>query len=173
MSTFARQAPLFVGVIALLFSLTACDNSSGEDNTPPEDFAATINGSTSFEGSAFAIESHGPLQGEVSWGITMSDSDTNQGYRILVAWEAARPSNGSYPISDTDPAAFEVLVTFEDLLDQYHGKSGTVTITSSSDSEVRGRLNFSADYNGFETGSMGSTISGDVTFTANNIVDNN
>lgn len=170
MSSIPHQGYILLTAVVFALTCAACDSSEPDNSAPADDFTAIINGASSFGGSAFAVESKDPGSGSTSWGITMTDSDT--GYQILVAWEAARPSNGTYQVSDTGGSGtFEAIVTFTDLLDQYQGKSGTVTITSSSDSEVSGSLGFSADYNGFQTGSMGNSVNISVQFTASNVVD--
>jgi hypothetical protein len=115
-----------------------------------------------------AVESHDA--GDVSWGVSLSDVDT--GFRILFAWEAETPGNGSHPVAGTSTAStFEALITLDSLLDQYLATSGTITIRSSSDTRVEGSFTFSALYNGLDAAFQGMTVTVTGDFTATNVID--
>ena len=161
-------------VLMSLLVVSACDNdgSSNNNNNNGKSFNATVSGdrTESFGGSALAVESHDATSGDVSWGVSLSDIDT--GFKIIFAWDAARPGVGNYDLQDDGVAGkIDALLTLDSILDQYAAKSGRMTVTASSDSRVKATFNFQADYQGLDATRQGTSVLVSGSFEATNVVD--
>jgi hypothetical protein len=117
----ARPSRLLFCLTAVLL-LPACDSSTDE-GAAAKPLNATVSGgrSETMSGSVFAVESQDP--NGTSWGVSMNDLDS--GFKILIAWDSATPSTGTYPVSDASTeSALRALVILDSLLDQYISTTG-------------------------------------------------
>ena len=153
----------FVFVSIFLFVFSACDNGSpDEDNDTGGGigtFSAEITGAAavSFSGTATSASS----ASSPGWGILFGAPSTGVSVFAMAKNAGSRPSNGTYPISRASSSTpdDEYIASLAVNGINYASKNGTLTITSSSDTEVKGAFNFLA-FSIFDTTST-ITVDGD------------
>ena len=148
----------FAGVF-LLVVLSACD-TAGDDTR----FIATLDGAVDarLEGSAV----FGPVGGDAFRLLLRLDEGDSGGFEGSIGFSrggTARPAAGTYDISRGDPDDFDVDVLLRDAEGSValEGRSGTLTITASSEDLMTGSFAFEA---GTAFGGGDTSVSG--TFTA-------
>jgi hypothetical protein len=150
------RIPLAVALLALL---PACD-TVGDDSA----FTATLEGAVDarLEGAA----TFSPVGGDRFQLLLRLDEGDSDGFRGSLGFSrdgTARPGEGTYPIGGDDPDAFDVTIILTD--DQgaiaLEARSGTLTVTESSEDLLEGAFAFEA---GTVFGGGDTTVEG--TFTA-------
>ncbi|GEM_PF-2716249 len=110
---FFAQASTFVVCVALLFGLSACDDSTGPDAPTPGSFEAQaeVNGETfNFSANAFFAAGEDLESDEAGMGVIFTTLDTcapdedemiSPPYAVLVR-EDVRPGTGTYPLGSAE-----------------------------------------------------------------------
>ena len=120
-------------------------NGGGDEGS----FSATVSGdiTASFNGTAFHGEATDSGSGDQAWILALNTDDPNSGNSVLVFRLAGRPGTGTYDLKDLvssgglEDGEWGAIVTVGQgggLVFGAFSVSGTVTISSSSESRVQG-----------------------------------
>lgn len=162
--TTMKNTAFFI-ILTLLFSLTACsgDDDNGNNGDNPSvganeitfDISGAVEGNKT--GSSYVI-----IVGDFSYIISNNDGTSSADQTFSLAFHksfddntAANPAPGTYPIGTVtdlaDEDGFWVVYTDTQSSEEFGGQnvSGTLTITSNNNNQLRGTFEFTAG--GYDT----------------------
>ena len=142
------RLPLFALVFALV--TMGCDSDGTGDTGGPSGLtrgSSSIDVTGKYTESADGTGTASSTNLSPGWGIIMSASASGTTGFVIASDVGDRPSTGTYPIdnsSSSDLPAGTYRATLGINSEIFVGTSGTMTITESSDSEVKGSFSFDA-----------------------------
>jgi hypothetical protein len=163
----------------LLLGLTACDSGSddGESDTAQASFDIEITGGGTdyaYSGSSF-WNTGTDESGQEATAISLSSENPNFGSAILLR-EGSAPGTGTYDVANVDdrstvPVNFGLVLSAGDAMAStsltVFSNGGSIQITESSDSRLRGTLNVNATLiEGSPSGQTTSAVTVTGTFDA-------